>query len=238
MTALAEVTWDTPTEQVFAALAQPLSARHPLHATRPAPGIATGSAVHRATGTDPAGHGARRRTTSDGRPVTGDGGARPRARLLPTLGAARTPCAEGPALAVPPTLVERVRALRVGDRSLVAEAEDEDRGAPPSADPGLVVRRLATASVEVITGVRPAAQLARWLAPGVLDALRVRSTLSRHAALHACRAPACRTVRVVRLDPHVVEATAVVDDGRRVRAVALRLETHRGAWRATALEIG
>ena len=52
------------------------------------------------------------------------------------------------------------------------------------------------------------------------------------------RAPAVRGVRVCTLHEHLVEATAVVDDGLRTRAVALRLETHRGAWRATALELG
>jgi hypothetical protein len=52
------------------------------------------------------------------------------------------------------------------------------------------------------------------------------------------RAPAVRGVRACVLHEHLVEATAVVDDGRRVRAIALRLETHRGAWRATALEVG
>ena len=34
------------------------------------------------------------------------------------------------------------------------------------------------------------------------------------------------------------EAAVVIDDGCRVRAVAVRLETHRGMWRATALDVG
>lgn len=248
MSALAEAARaTTPAEEFFASLAGPRPSRHTLRVTRrPEPPRAPVASAKPATVTpvgpgtaeNRAGQAAERRSTRDDHPVPGSSGARPRGRLLPVPVPARSLRVEGPALAVPPTVVERVRALRAGDRSFVVEAEDEDRGAPPTADPGLVVRRLATASVEVITGVRPAAQLARWLAPGVLDALRVRSTLGRHAALRASRAPACRAVRVSRLDPHVVEATAVVDDGRRVRAVALRLETHRGAWRATALEIG
>ena len=47
-----------------------------------------------------------------------------------------------------------------------------------------------------------------------------------------------RRARACRVDAHVLEASLVADDGVRVRAVALRLEAHRGAWRVTALEIG
>ncbi len=118
------------------------------------------------------------------------------------------------------------------------EADDE-RGAVPTTDPSLVVRRLAGASVEVIAGRRPAGQLARWLAPAVLDVLRTRAVLTHRAAVQALtRPPTVRGVRVCAVHEHTVEASAVVDDGRRVRAIALRLETHRGAWRATALEVG
>jgi hypothetical protein len=136
-------------------------------------------------------------------------------------------------------LAERIQVLRADDRSLTCDETDEERpGAPATGDPALVARRLATASVEVIAGSRPAAQMARWLAPGVLDALRSRAMLARHAALHLTHAPNVRNLRICLLDERVVEATAVVDDGRRVRAVAVRLEAHRGMWRATALEVG
>ncbi|WP_448631689.1 Rv3235 family protein [Cellulomonas soli] len=50
--------------------------------------------------------------------------------------------------------------------------------------------------------------------------------------------PLVRRVRVCAVDPHAAEATVIAHDGQRVRAVALRLETHRGAWRVTALEVG
>ena len=52
------------------------------------------------------------------------------------------------------------------------------------------------------------------------------------------RPPVIRRTRACRVDSHVLEASMVADDGVRVRAVALRLEGHRGAWRVTALEIG
>ena len=47
-----------------------------------------------------------------------------------------------------------------------------------------------------------------------------------------------RRVRVCRLSQLVAEASVVLDDGDRVRAAAIRLESHRGYWRATVLEIG
>jgi hypothetical protein len=73
----------------------------------------------------------------------------------------------------------------------------------------------------------------------VYDAIRRRAELTRHAGLHRQgRTPVLRSTRTCPVEPGAVEAAAVVDDGRRVRAVAVRLEPHRGAWRATALEIG
>ena len=167
-----------------------------------------------------------------------------RARLLPGRPAARAARAEGPAHRPPATAVERIAVLRASDRSVVLECADEDRGAVPAAEPSVVVRRLALAAVEVILGRRPAAQLARWLTPGVLQALRTRADLGRRAGIDAARPTggtrpaAVRRAHVCPVEPHVVEAAVVVDDGCRVRAVAVRLETHRGVWRATALDVG
>ncbi len=161
----------------------------------------------------------------------------PRTRLVPAPPPARRTVVTTPPHRRPPTVEERLEVLRVRDHAFVAGMEEE-RGAAPEADPRLVARRLATACVEVVLGVRPAAQLARWLTPGVLDALRSRSGFGRGTVPGPRRAPACRGLRVCLVGEHAVEATAVVDDGRRVRAVAVRLETHRGAWRATAVEVG
>ena len=41
-----------------------------------------------------------------------------------------------------------------------------------------------------------------------------------------------------RISTTVAEGSVVVHDGTRVRAAAVRLEAHRGAWRATVLQIG
>ncbi len=164
--------------------------------------------------------------------------ARPHVRLVPAPAPVPVPRATGPAAGAPPTPAERLEVLKADDRLLDPADVDEPRGAVPIEDPCLLARRLAGASVEVILGRRPAAQLARWLAPGVLDALRTRAIVTRDAVPPPTRGPAVRGVRVCALHAHLVEATAVVDDGRRTRAVALRLEPHRGAWRATALEVG
>jgi len=167
-----------------------------------------------------------------------------RARLLPGREPASAPRATGPAHRPPLRVREHIAVMRASDRALVLECADEDRGEVPAAQPDVVVRRLALAAVEVIVGLRPAAQLARWLTPGVLQALRVRADLHRRAASGALRAatgarpPAVRSTHVCAVEPHVVEAAVVVDDGCRVRAVAVRIETHRGVWRATALDVG
>ena len=70
-------------------------------------------------------------------------------------------------------------------------------------------------------------------------------TLCRRHRLAAARGEARRRpvirVRAMQLGtprPGVVEAAAVVDDGRRARAVALRLEGTEGRWRVTAWETG
>lgn len=214
MTALPELAPETAAELLFrqAATAAPSPRPAPLHLVRetaaPVPSTTRGTAEV------------------------------PRVRLVPAPPPARVRRATTPVGGPPPTLAERLRVLKADDRSLEPDEADEPRGQAPAEDPTLVVRRLAGASVEVIVGRRPAAQLARWLAPGVLDALRARAAVTRGAMPAATRAATVRGVRVCALHEHLVEATAVVDDGRRVRAIALRLETHRGAWRATALEVG
>lgn len=237
---------DTAAEHAFAAVAtsarpetRPPGPPHPHPApTSPHPVPAERAATD-AAATD--------RATTD--PATGPSpqaaAARPRVRLVPALPPARPRPASTPLGGPPPTLAERVRVLRADDRPFaLGELDDLDevddgRDAAPAADASLVVRRLAGAGVEVIAGRRPAGQLARWLAPGVLDALRTRAALTRRTATPPpTRAPTVRGVRVCALHERLVEASAVVDDGRRVRAIALRLEPHRGAWRATAFEIG
>jgi hypothetical protein len=165
---------------------------------------------------------------------------RPRMRLVAAEPRAEQPTAEGPALAPVPTLRQRVRVLRAADREPVLEAADEVHD-EPAADAGATAVAIALAAIEALGGRRPLAQLARWLTPGVYEALRLRTSITARAlgaAAGAGRHPAPRRVRACTVGAGVVEATVVVDDGTRVRAVALRLEAMRGAWRTTALEIG
>ena len=103
------------------------------------------------------------------------------------------------------------------------------------------VARLAPAILEVAAGERPPGQLTRWVTRDIRETLARRGAAAlRHPAGKA-RAPQCRRVRSVRVTtpaPGVVEASAVVIGTARARAVALRLETVRGRWLATAVEIG
>ena len=170
------------------------------------------------------------------------GGARrrPQVRLVPAVAPSVVEEATGPAHAVPETAASRIAVLRVSDRSLVVEADDDAPRPLPDGDPSTVARAVALASLEVLAGRRSVAQLARWLTPGVYESLQVRAGLTQRVlgTSGGTRPPVIRRTRACRVDSHVLEASMVADDGVRVRAVALRLEGHRGAWRVTALEIG
>lgn len=108
-----------------------------------------------------------------------------------------------------------------------------------------LARSIAQASIEVLAGTRPVQQLSRSLDPRCLSALQHRAALTRaHAArsqagrsrLH--RSPVVRSVRVCTVKEGVYEASVVISEELRSRAVAMRLEGSNGAWKVTALEIG
>jgi len=166
-----------------------------------------------------------------------------RLRLVPTLAPLpRLTAPTGPGHSRPPTLDERVLARRRA--SLAAEraaaTAEQAVGPAPIGDPTSVCCSLVLAAVEALAGIRSVAQLARWVTPEVYEALSTRAALTVRVlgARAASRRPEVRRVRVCRIGEHVAEASVVIDDGRRVRAVAVRLESWRGAWRAVALEIG
>lgn len=165
---------------------------------------------------------------------------RPHARLVPALPRPTVEEAVGPAHRVPLTASARVAVLRASDRSPMADVDDDETGPLPEGDPAVVARTIALAALEVLAGRRSAAQLARWLTPGVFDSLQVRAGLTQRVLGRTgiARPPVIRRARTCRVEPYVLEASVVADDGARVRAVAVRLEGHRGAWRVTALEIG
>ncbi|MCU1511660.1 MAG: hypothetical protein JWO34_1500 [Arthrobacter sp.] len=108
-----------------------------------------------------------------------------------------------------------------------------------------ICRGTVQAAIEVLAGTRPAQQLARRLDERCLAALQHRAALTRRVAsgnsptagrLH--RNPTVRSVRACKVSEDVYEASAVVVDELRVRAVALRLERTPLLWRVTVLEIG
>ncbi|HSL35364.1 MAG TPA: Rv3235 family protein [Arthrobacter sp.] len=108
-----------------------------------------------------------------------------------------------------------------------------------------ICRSTVQAAIEVLAGTRPAQQLARRLDERCLAALQHRAALTRRVPCGASptagrlhRNPSVRSVRACRVSADVYEASAVVVEELRVRAVALRLERSRLAWRVTVLEIG
>ncbi|HEY5518765.1 MAG TPA: Rv3235 family protein, partial [Cellulomonas sp.] len=191
--------------------------------------------------TDRSGLRAERPTNGSGRRAESRAPVRP--RLVPALGPLqRLSAPTGPGHSRPATLDERVlarrRAALAAERA--AATAESAVGPAPTSDPTSVCCSLVLAAVESLAGIRAVAQLARWVTPEVYEALSTRAALTVRVlgAGAASRRPEVRRVRVCRIGEHVAEASIVIDDGRRVRAVAVRLESWRGAWRAVALEIG
>ena len=100
--------------------------------------------------------------------------------------------------------------------------------------------------MEVLAGIRPIHQLARRLDPRCLAALQHRAALIRReitrtgnpalARLH--RNSAVRSVRVCEISDGIYEASAVVVDDVRARAVAVRLERSNLVWGVTDVVMG
>lgn len=120
------------------------------------------------------------------------------------------------------------------------------RAADNDAEVLAIARSTVQAAMEVLAGIRPVHQLARRLDPRCLAALQHRATLIRRelarstsptlARLH--RNSAVRSVRACEVAPGIYEASAVVVDDLRARAVAVRLERGTQVWRVTELVVG
>jgi Family of unknown function (DUF6459) len=106
-------------------------------------------------------------------------------------------------------------------------------------EPAPWAARLVQGIAEVLALDRPAAQLARWVCPEVFDEVRRRVDARRQAnrSTTGPRRPTLRSLHVTEPADGVAEVCALVDDGRRARAYALRLEGSDGRWRATALDL-
>jgi hypothetical protein len=114
-------------------------------------------------------------------------------------------------------------------------------------DPVDTCAALVQAVVEVLAGTRQVTQLVRWVSADVYAGLQRRAALAgrlrrttsnRPVAGVPVRRAVVGGVRTCVPADGVVEASAVVLDRGRVRAVALRLEGLDGRWRVTALEVG
>lgn len=109
-----------------------------------------------------------------------------------------------------------------------------------------IIRTTVQAAMEVLAGIRPVHQLARRLDPRCLATLQHRASLIRRelvrssspslARLH--KNSVVRSVRVCEVAPGIYEASAVVVDDVRARAVAVRLERSKEVWRVTELVVG
>ncbi|MCA0335689.1 MAG: Rv3235 family protein [Actinobacteria bacterium] len=114
--------------------------------------------------------------------------------------------------------------------------------------------RLGLAIAEIVVGLRPPTQVVRWTTPEVYAVLARRAlVVTRRAATPALAAqpgrpgvPSARSrprilvrrVHVCLPADGVAEAAVVLQDGPRVRAMALRLGGYDGRWRVEALQIG
>lgn len=113
-----------------------------------------------------------------------------------------------------------------------------------------VSRLICQATMESLAGLRPVQQLQRWLDPLVYDKVRERSELLQHTR-HLSRsgrrtssdlaAPPRLSLRRIRTHPvetGIWEVSVIFAEETRTRACAMRVEAHRGRWRAVALELG
>lgn len=110
-------------------------------------------------------------------------------------------------------------------------------------DPHGWAAHIAQGLVEVMHGVRPAGQVMRWTTPEVYAVVARRGSLAARRAARAPRTTAAHRTRVTRVricEPadDVVEASVVLADGTRVRALALRLVGRDGRWLVEAFQVG
>ncbi|TCN44319.1 hypothetical protein EV644_101546 [Kribbella orskensis] len=102
--------------------------------------------------------------------------------------------------------------------------------------------RLVQALAEVLAGDRPIGQLVRFtdtvVFADVSRRVRVLGLTTTATARGAKERSAVRSVHVFTPATEIAEVAAHVRYGDRSRAMALRLEVHRGRWICTALELG
>jgi uncharacterized protein DUF6459 len=144
-------------------------------------------------------------------------------------------------------LTERI--TETPKRRPVRDVTDEDDAPQPTPrdqlpEPVPWAGRLVQGILEVLSGVRPLSQLVRWTTTEVYDSIATRTehrsrriSETREIAPHRL-AEVVRSVHVSEPVDGIAEVCAIVQQGPRCRAVALRLEGIDGRWQCTALQIG
>lgn len=161
----------------------------------------------------------------------------PRLRLCPV------PLAAPPLVGEPGAVTDVLTHLAPGQGVLALDLPDRWRrrdgeGLPEVTDWS---RRYLVVLLEVLSGHRPPQQLLRWSTADIYSGVQRRAALQARLRARtgvAGHAPRVQSVRTCSPTTGVVEVSAVVRDGDRVRANALRVEGREGRWRVTALELG
>ncbi len=104
---------------------------------------------------------------------------------------------------------------------------------PPDPDPARLAAVLARAWLEVHAGRRSLTQLRPLLSPATYRRLTAQLRTTPPAA--SGDGPHVRRVVSTHPVPDACEATVLIERDGRLSAIAVRLERHRGAWRAVEL---
>ena len=104
---------------------------------------------------------------------------------------------------------------------------------PPDPDPARLAAVLSRAWLEVHAGRRSLTQLRPLLSPATYR--RLATQLRTTPPAPGGDGPHVRRVVATQPAPGACEATVLVERGGRISAIAIRLERHRGAWRAVEL---
>ena len=98
---------------------------------------------------------------------------------------------------------------------------------------------LAAKALEVSLGLRPVSQARRWFTADIYARLADKySVASRIRGWDGPHHVTVRNVRAHTTPRGAAEASVILDDGQRIRAIAIRLESLNGHWVATQLHIG
>ena len=103
----------------------------------------------------------------------------------------------------------------------------------PGPDPARLAALLARTWLEIRARRRPLTQLEPLLSPAVRR--RLASQVAGAGDTRSLAPARVRTVWTTAPEPSVCEAVVLVAQEGRITAIALRLERHRGRWRAVEL---